>query len=99
VRNAVRLTSIAAQKARKKIVVRWHVASEVDVLGYNVYCGPATNRVRSNKRLILAIGSQLRGHSYSYAEPVGKRHRFGPYWVQAVNQRGAPSWFGPAKVR
>jgi hypothetical protein len=75
------------------------MASQASVLGFNVYCGPGSNRVRSNRRLIAAVGSQLRGHTYSYAEPVGKRHRFGPYWIQVVHQRGGVGWYGPARVR
>jgi hypothetical protein len=99
VASRVELTFVAARRARRTILVRWRSASEVHVLGFNVYCGSASNRMRSNRRLIAAVGSKVRGHVYSYAEPVGTRHRFGPYWVQVVHQRGSVSWYGPARVR
>ena len=88
---AVTMRSLRATRTRGGVLVRWRTASEVDVLGFNVYRGVRGARVRVNRRLIAAHGAG----SYSF---VDRRAHAGRYWVQLVNLDGSRSWYGPARV-
>ena len=76
------------------VSVRWRTASEVELLGFNVYRQVKGRRVRVNTRVIAAHGAG------AYAFLDRSAPRAGPlrYWVQAVNRDGSRRWFGPARV-
>ena len=65
------------------------------MLGFNVYAGSATHRVRRNGHLIPAGGSDAQGRAYVYRLKVAARMRpAGPYWLQIVDNQGNRSWYG-----
>jgi hypothetical protein len=88
---AVTMRSLRATATRRGILVRWRTASEVDVLGFNVYRRVQGRRVRANHHLIGAHGAG----SYSFLD---RRAHAGHYWVQLVNVDGSRTWYGPARV-
>jgi hypothetical protein len=86
-----------ARVARSRVLLRWRTASELNLLGFNVYCGAkASQRVRRNSHLILA----RRGvHRYSFGDRIARKvRRPGPYWLQIVDPQGNKSWFGSVVI-
>jgi hypothetical protein len=87
------LSSLAASRAGKIVVVTWRSPHAADVLGFDVYRQDGAGRVRLNGRLISDPGAF--GGSYRFVDdqaPV-KATR---YWVQAVHSGGARTWLGSA---
>ena len=92
--TAATFRSLTAAAGRNGTLVRWRTASEVDMLGFNVYREVNGKRTRVNAKLIAGKGRGL----YSFLDrraPKGKSVR---YWIQAVNLDGSRSWYGPARV-
>jgi len=95
--TAVRMQSLSAVRTARGVTVRWRAASSVDTLGFNVYRERRGQRVRVNRKLILA-GFAVAGRTYSFLD----RRRFQSgvrYWVQAVATDGSRTWYGPAAAR
>ena len=85
----------AGRAARQAVLLRWRTASEVSLLGFNVYCGPSKHRVQRNTHLIRAHGSVSQGRRYSFRDRIAARvRRAGPYWLQIVDVHGNRSWYG-----
>ena len=78
--------SLSAQKAGKGVNIRWRTASELQVLGYNVYVERNGKRVKLNAKLIRAKGAA--GGSYLFKATVPK----GKFWLQTVNTDGSRLW-------
>jgi hypothetical protein len=77
------------------VALHWRTASEPNVLGFNVYSGPGTHRVRRNRHIIPAEGLGARGRGYVFRLKVAASvRRAGPYWLQIVDKQGTRSWFG-----
>jgi hypothetical protein len=98
---AVSLSSFRAVRSHKGVVVRWHTASEVDTLGFNVFRARNGRRVRLNRRLIPALSvtrGGVSGGAYSYVDRHAPRHAAVRYWLQAVDTGGHRTWHGPARV-
>ena len=55
--TAVQLRSFTASRSAKSLRLNWRTASEIDVLGYNLYGLVHGKRVRLNARLIASRGS------------------------------------------
>jgi hypothetical protein len=93
---AARFRSLSATATSRGTLVRWRTASELDVVGFNVYGLVNGRRVRLNRRLIRAVGRNA-GHAYSFVDrrPGARATR---YWIQAVDLDGSRSWFGPARI-
>ena len=94
--TAATMRSLSASRAAPSghVNVRWRTASELDMLGFNVYREVNGKRTRVNTKLIAGKGRGL----YSFLDrkaPKGKSVR---YWIQAVNLDGSRSWYGPARV-
>ena len=80
---------------RSKVVLRWRTASQLNLLGFNIYCG-ASHRVKRNSHLILARQGV---HRYSFADRIARKvRRPGPYWLQTVDPSGNKSWFGSVVI-
>ncbi len=92
---AATFRSLSAARSTNGVRVRWGTASEIDMLGFNVYREVNGKRVRVNSRLIAAKG---RG-SYSFLDRRAPKGRTVRYWVQVVNLDGSRSWYGPARAR
>ena len=90
--------SIKTQAAKNGVLVSWATATEVDVLGFNVYRQVKGTGVKANKSLLVARAGTT-GRSYSWLDKAAKTSKTAtPYWVQAVNENGSRTWIGPARV-
>ena len=92
--TAVSFMRLSGRRVVAGIVVSWSTASELDMLGFNVYREVNGKRVRANAKLVAGKGRGL----YSFLDrkaPKGKAVR---YWIQAVNLDGSRSWYGPARI-
>jgi predicted extracellular nuclease len=92
--TAVVVRSFAASRSARGVVLRWRTASEVGVLGFNVYREQAGKRVRLNRSTIRALSpGGFAGHVYAWRDRSG---RAGRYWLQVVRLDGHVAWHGPA---
>jgi hypothetical protein len=78
-------------------MLRWHMGTEVDTLGFNVYRQQGSRRVRVNRRLLPALGG-VAGSSYSFLDRRAPRHRAVRYWLQDVDISGHRAWHAPVRV-
>jgi len=92
--TAADFRSVAAVKTVRGVVVRWRTASEVSILGFNVYRQDGAKRTKLNARLVLAAGSL--GRSYSWLD---RGVANGRYWIQVVRRDGGRALYGPAGAR
>ena len=90
--TAVSFRSVAAARTAIGVSVRWQTASEVDMLGFNVYREVNRKRARVNTKLIQSNGRGL----YSFVDRKAPKVTSVRYWIQAVNMDGSRSWYGPA---
>ncbi len=95
---AVTVRSLSASRSGRGVVVRWRTASEVDLLGFNLYREQNGRRVRVNKRLISAGNANV-GRLYSFVDRKAPAARRLGYWLQAVSQNGSRSWLAHASTR
>ena len=72
------------------VLVRWRTASEVGLLGFNLYREVRGKRVKVNRSLIRARGGTS-GAAYRFLDRRATRGS-GRYWIQAVNLDGSRSW-------
>ncbi len=86
--SAVSMQSFTVSHLRTGNRVSWRVASEVDVLGYNLYRGTQ----KLNRSLIPAVAG-LAAHTYRW---IDQGHVSGRYRLQARNLNGSSSWYRAA---
>ena len=92
----VEIASLSVTRERTSTVVRWRTASELGVADFNVYREQAGRRVRMNRALIPARGTN--GHGYVFRDrlrPTGSSR----YWLETVHFDGSRTRHGPAKLR
>ena len=89
--TAVQLRSFTSAPAARGIVLRWRTASELGLLGFNVYRGTGATKRKLNRSLIRAKGSPA-GASYSWLDRGAKKGS--RYWLQVVNAEGSRRWYG-----
>ncbi len=79
-------------------MLKWRTASEIEILGYNVYGQVRGKRVKLNRTLIAAKRS-MTGASYAlrYRVPNGQKAPT-HFWLQTVNLDGSRTWSGVAKI-
>jgi len=90
--TAVRISTTSAVRTPRGVLVRWRTASELDMLGFNVYREVNGKRVRANSKLIAGKGHGL----YSFLDRKAPKGTTVRYWIQAVNLDGSRRWYGPA---
>jgi hypothetical protein len=91
-----------ATASGKSVLLNWQTASELDILGFNLYRATAPDgaRVKINATLITSRvppGSQF-GASYSYKDTVlldGTLY----YWLESVDIHGGTHLTGPVLLR
>ena len=82
----VTFRSLSAQKAGKGVNIRWRTASELQVLGYNVYVERNGKRVKLNAKLIRTKGSAGGSYLFKARVPSGK------FWLATLNADGSRTW-------
>ena len=96
VSTAVSFRSFSATRSGKGVLLRWRTASEVDLLGFNVYRELRGKKVKVNRFLIRARGAAS-GAAYRFLDR-GAMRTSGRYWLQAVNLDGSRSWLTRASA-
>ena len=98
--TAVKLSRLAARTRAGGVAVSWQTASEIELVGFNLYRQQRAKLVKLNRLLIPSVsGGTPHGHAYSFLDrsaPSGKRTL--RYKLQAVTLDGTRSWIGSATV-
>ncbi len=95
--TAVVLRSFVAASTARGVVIRWNTAAETGILGFEVYRGRATARVRLSRTLLPAVfGGSAGGHAYAFRDIHGRPGS--RYWIRVVRLGGSASWVGPARA-
>ncbi len=97
----VTLTGLTATAAPGGVTLAWETASEVDVLGFNVYVAEQVDgpRTQVNEDLIQTLhpGSPS-GAVYRLTDMMVQRRRSSYYWLETVYLRGDTALYGPVKA-
>lgn len=93
--TAASIRSFAARRRGGTIEIGWRTASELQLLGFNVYRSAGAGPFRKlNGSLIRAATSGIaRGSSYRFVDRTAGRRR-STYRLELVDRRGAKSWYG-----
>ena len=82
------------------VVVRWATASEVGLVGFNLYRaeGEAGAKLQLNPELIPArTPGDLMGTEYQYVDGTALSGAGYTYWIEVVSQEGT-EWLAPVQV-
>lgn len=94
--TAVTVQGLRAQRDRGRAVLSWRTASEINLLGFNVYRKIGTRLVRLNPSLISSVfGGSVAWQDYSWIDrrrPTALRYR-----LQIVTVDGSRHWVGSAR--
>jgi hypothetical protein len=94
---AASVRSFTATSSAGSVLLKWRTASEVEVVGYNVYAQAHGTRVRLNRTLIAAKSMTGAAYAFRYRAPKGQKAST-RFWLQAVNLDGSRTWSGTAKI-
>ena len=100
--NAVELSSFAASRLRRKITLEWETASELDIVGFNLYRSGRLDGTKKklNTNPISAANPLLNeGATYSYLDKVNKLDKAYFYWLEIVDREGNTTLSDPIKVK
>ena len=90
--TAAIVRALSATASRRGIVVRWRTASEVDLLGFNVWRTSGDGKPRRvNGALVVPKGGGL-GSRYSFVDRTARPGRTYAYRLQIVRISGASAW-------
>jgi len=92
--TAATFASARLTPTRRGLLLRWRTASEVDLLGFQVYRSRGHSWRRVSHSPIAAKGS-VAGASYRFLDRTARPHADFRYRIKAFNQDGTASWFGP----
>jgi hypothetical protein len=101
VASSVATASFTARWTGKhSVTVGWRTASEVDLVGFNLYRADAKGRLtRLNKALIPgAHPGQAVGSKYAFVDRAAPRSQAVSYRLEAVSAKAGRSWAGAASV-
>jgi len=96
--TAARMTSFSAATAKRGVAVRWRTASEVDVLGFNVYRKTASGPLRKVNRSLIAARGGAAGASYRFVDRSARAGASYTYRLQLVDVDGTHAWYGSTRV-
>jgi hypothetical protein len=96
--TAATFVSFTGRVAERGVVLRWRTAQEVGAVGFNVYRGTASHRVRVNRRIVRAQGI-VAGSRYVFRDARAPHHSRLRYWLEEVGTDGSHQWRGPLVVR
>jgi hypothetical protein len=100
--TAVELDSFAAEPQSGGVLLTWRTATELDVVGYNVYRSKSRGgpRTQVNAKLIASQmpGSAV-GASYSFVDEAAAKGGRYYYWLEELDVHGGSGANGPAIAR
>ena len=100
--TAVELSSFSASYRDRRVTVRWETASELDLVGFNIYRSTAENGpyMRLNSTLIPAQrpGSPL-GALYTWVDGQIRLGRVYYYKLEQLSMNGETTLHGPLRVQ
>jgi hypothetical protein len=94
--TAVAVIGLRATRGRRGVVVSWRAATEIGLVGFNVWReAPGRRLIRLNRRLLPAVLDGVRGITHGF---VDRSPPPGPatYRLQAVLHDGTKVWGGVA---
>jgi hypothetical protein len=94
----VTVRSLAGTRRANGALVRWRTASDVGILGFNVYRELKTGLRLKLNRSLLAASSTPAGRAYRWLDRAAPRHGKLRYWIQEKLLNGAPQWYGAIVV-
>jgi hypothetical protein len=97
--TAVVVRALSASTVRGGIAIRWRTASDIGLLGFNVWrMGSGGELRRSNRALVAAKGRET-GSEYRFVDHTARSGLPYTYRVQATRVSGGSSWSGFATAR
>ena len=90
---AAGVRSFTARRSGTGVIASWRTASEIAVVGYNVYRHTRLGRTRVN-RVLVAARRLGRYDLRDRRAPKGAAR----YWLEIVNVDGSRAWYGSAAV-
>ncbi len=98
--TAVATRSFSAKRAQNGVSLRWGTASELQILGFNLYGQYAGKRLQLNPTLIAGKASGTSAaRSYRFVDHLQGQAKPSRYWLQVVHLDGSRSWFGSARAQ
>jgi hypothetical protein len=99
--TAVELATFSATVGGGAIQVRWETASELDILGFNLYRATTStgSRTKMNADLIAgqAPGNPV-GAVYLFADDAVNQGATYYYWIEVLDNDGQSAFLGPAST-
>lgn len=92
---AVIVRSFTATASTGSVMLKWRTASELEMLGYNVYGKVHGKRVKLNRKLIAAKSTSGASYAFRHRAPTGHKAP-ARFWLQIVNLDGSRTWHGTA---
>lgn len=92
----VELSSFTAVLDNQPLLI-WTTSSEIELMGFNVYCAPLadlSSATKINPLIIQAAGTSSESHSYSYRDYADYSVDELYYWLEAVSYDGTSSFHG-----
>jgi hypothetical protein len=98
--TAVTLRSFSAHRTRPGVLLRWRTASEIDLLGFDVYRLSGGHVLKLNRRLIAAKApGRSIGAAYRLLDRRARSGRAYTYRLRALSRTGTRSWSAKAITR
>lgn len=101
--TAVELLSFTATGKLRSVILRWETASEMDVIGFNLYRSKTKDGLRK-KLTAEMIPAQsgpgsLGGALYTYKDKTAKPGVLYFYWLEVIEDEGGATLYGSVKAR
>jgi hypothetical protein len=94
--TAVHQLSFAASRNHGAVTLRWQTGSQAGTLGFDVYRGSRSARVKVNRKLVIGSGSAA-GRRYSFVDR-GAPVAAATYWLRELRADGSRTWHGPVRA-
>jgi hypothetical protein len=99
--TSIELMFFSAAGDKKSVTLTWETASEIDILGFNIYRDKNSSgrkMVKINQDLIEPLGSTIMGAVYTYTD-LDLAPRTYYYWLEVININGDNDLIGPVDAR
>lgn len=99
--TSVELVSFAATPGGSTTVLTWETASELNVLGFNLYRAPEhdPNRIKLNTTVIpVQVPGSSQGATYTYTDDDAVPDTTYLYWLESITTDGISTLYDPISV-